>query len=85
MGKKHQRMDKRAAFIMRMARAMASGNECVLERPVLPVHPNYVMFDLEGLPPHLDELEKIYLCVWGGTGAWSAAQQVLSGRGRLWR
>lgn len=62
-GKKHQRVGKRAASIIRMARAMASGEECVLERPAVPVHPNYVMFDLEGLPPHLDELEKIYL--WG--------------------
>ncbi len=25
--------------------------------------PNYVMFDLEGMPPHLDEIENIYL--WG--------------------
>ncbi len=30
---------------------------------MVPVHPNYVMFDLEGLPAYCDDLEKIYL--WG--------------------
>ncbi|HUU18318.1 MAG TPA: TM0106 family RecB-like putative nuclease [Sedimentisphaerales bacterium] len=34
-----------------------------MELPNIPDHYNYVMFDLEGLPPHLDETEKIYL--WG--------------------
>jgi hypothetical protein len=42
---------------------MASGKESLLQVPQIPEHDNYVMFDLEGLPPHLDELEKIYL--WG--------------------
>lgn len=55
-----QRVGKRATSIMRAARAMASGEELVLQQPSLPCAPNYVMFDLEGLPPHLDELEKIY-------------------------
>jgi len=41
---------------------------CAAERSILspadiPVHDNYAMFDLEGMPPYLDELEKIYL--WG--------------------
>jgi hypothetical protein len=31
--------------------------------PLIEQGPNYVMFDLEGMPPQLDELEKIYL--WG--------------------
>lgn len=62
-GNRYQRVGRRAASILRMARALASGNECVLQRPAVPDHSNYVMFDLEGLPPHLDELEKIYL--WG--------------------
>jgi len=35
----------------------------LIEPPSLPDNPNHVMFDLEGLPPQLDELEKIYL--WG--------------------
>jgi len=35
----------------------------VLATPAIPPHKNYVMFDLEGMPPQLDELDKIYL--WG--------------------
>ena len=35
----------------------------MIQQPSIPEHSNYVMFDLEGLPPQLDELEKIYL--WG--------------------
>ena len=31
--------------------------------PAIPMRDNYIMFDVEGMPPHLDELEKIYL--WG--------------------
>ena len=31
--------------------------------PNVPSSPNYVMFDLEGMPPHLNEMDKIYL--WG--------------------
>ena len=31
--------------------------------PGIPTFPNYVMFDLEGMPPYLDETDKIYL--WG--------------------
>lgn len=58
-----QRVGKRAASIIRAARAMVSGKELLLQQPSLPGGSNYVMFDLEGLPPHLDELEKIYL--WG--------------------
>ena len=42
---------------------MCSGKERTLGTPAVPIHDNYVMFDLEGMPPHLDELEKIYL--WG--------------------
>ena len=34
--------------------------------PISRSNANYLMFDLEGLPPHLDELEKIYL--WGHAG-----------------
>ena len=42
---------------------MLSGREVVLHPPIIPHHEHYVMFDLEGMPPHLDELDKIYL--WG--------------------
>jgi predicted RecB family nuclease len=48
---------------MRMATAMHENKEIVLATPDIPVHENYVMFDLEGMPPQLDELDKIYL--WG--------------------
>lgn len=62
-GKGTQRVGKRAGAILRNAHALAFKEETVLQRPNVPDHPNYVMFDLEGLPPQLDELEKIYL--WG--------------------
>ncbi len=58
-----RKMGKGADSILRSARAMASGREEVLAPPQIPTARNYVMFDLEGLPPHLDELEKVYL--WG--------------------
>ncbi|HET8580232.1 MAG TPA: hypothetical protein VFL31_04470, partial [Nitrospiraceae bacterium] len=62
-GKGVQRVGARAGGILRSARALAEGREILLQRPVLPDHNNFVMIDVEGLPPHLDELEKIYL--WG--------------------
>jgi predicted RecB family nuclease len=62
-GRGMQRVGKRAVSIIRMARAMSAGKEFLIQPPSIPVHANYAMFDLEGLPPHLDELEKIYL--WG--------------------
>jgi predicted RecB family nuclease len=55
--------EKSAERIFAQARAMASGSEIVLEAPAVPDHPNYAMFDLEGMPAQLDELEKVYL--WG--------------------
>lgn len=42
---------------------MSEGKEIMIQLPSIPDYPNYVMFDLEGLPPQLDELEKSYL--WG--------------------
>lgn len=35
----------------------------MLKPPAIPAHPNYVMFDLEGMTPQFDQLEKIY--IWG--------------------
>ena len=58
-----RRVGKDAVKILRMAKALSEGKEIMIQPPLIPDHPNYVMFDLEGLPPHLDELEKIYL--WG--------------------
>jgi uncharacterized protein len=62
-GKKFQKVGKRADMILQRARVMLSGREVVLHPPIIPHHEHYVMFDLEGMPPHLDELDKIYL--WG--------------------
>ncbi|MEW6327658.1 MAG: TM0106 family RecB-like putative nuclease [Thermodesulfobacteriota bacterium] len=62
-GKRMQRVGRGATSIIQRAKAMLSRKEYIIEEPSIPIHPNYVMFDLEGLPPHLDELEKIYL--WG--------------------
>jgi predicted RecB family nuclease len=62
-GKGLRRVGKSAEKIMPMARALASGTESILETPNIPESANYVMFDLEGLPPYLNELQKIYL--WG--------------------
>lgn len=62
-GNHEQRVGKRAERILRFAEAMEKGEELIILPPAIPAMPNYVMFDLEGLPPHLDELDKIYL--WG--------------------
>jgi predicted RecB family nuclease len=62
-GKKTQKVGKAATDILLSARALQSKQPIRLAPPVLPAVGNFVMFDLEGLPPHLDELDKIYL--WG--------------------
>jgi predicted RecB family nuclease len=62
-GDKLHRVGKAAGSILMAAQAMISGKETIIARPALPDCGGYVMFDLEGLPPHLDETEKIYL--WG--------------------
>ncbi len=62
-GKKTQKVGKRAEEILRNAQAHATGKEIVFGSPGIPKHPNYVMFDLEGMPPQLNDLGKIYL--WG--------------------
>jgi predicted RecB family nuclease len=62
-GTKLVRVGSKAGAILRNAKALASGEELLLTKPNIPIAENYVMFDLEGLPPQLDELQKIYL--WG--------------------
>jgi predicted RecB family nuclease len=62
-GSREQRVGKAAEKILRFADAMERKQETILAVPAIPSHKNYVMFDLEGMPPHLDELDKIYL--WG--------------------
>ena len=62
-GERQQRVGKKAEKILVYADVLISGNERMLGAIAIPAHDNYVMFDLEGMPPHLDDLEKIYL--WG--------------------
>ena len=62
-GPRFQRVGKPAARILQSAESMEKSREIVLQAPSIPMHDNYVMFDLEGMPPSLDELEKIYM--WG--------------------
>ncbi len=62
-GKGTQRVGKKAASALREARALATGQEIMIAPPELPDCDNWVVFDLEGLPPQLDELDKVYL--WG--------------------
>jgi predicted RecB family nuclease len=62
-GDREQKVGKKAGAILMYAEVLVSGKERVIAPAAIPAHDNYVMFDLEGMPPHLDELEKIYL--WG--------------------
>jgi uncharacterized protein len=63
VGKRAQKVGKKAERILQFAASMESQQERVLAVPAIPILSNYVMFDLEGMPPYLDELDKIYL--WG--------------------
>jgi predicted RecB family nuclease len=62
-GQNQRRVGKTAERIIQFAQAMETQQEKILCAPAIPIFPNYVMFDLEGMPPHLDEIENIYL--WG--------------------
>lgn len=62
-GSRMQKVGKKAGSILLMAQALSERREIMIQSPSILDHPNYVMFDLEGLPPQLDETEKVYL--WG--------------------
>ena len=62
-GKSLRKVGKQAPGILIQAKAMQEKTNILLEKIALPDNPNFVMFDIEGLPPYLDELDKIYL--WG--------------------
>jgi uncharacterized protein len=62
-GDKLRKVGKAAERILVNAEVHVSGKDRIMGPVVIPAHENYVMFDLEGMPPYLDELEKIYL--WG--------------------
>ncbi|MED5579249.1 MAG: TM0106 family RecB-like putative nuclease [Nitrospinota bacterium] len=59
-----QRVGKKSAeSILRNAKALSENTEILIQPPEIPVHENYVMFDLEGIPSNLANEEMIYL--WG--------------------
>ncbi len=62
-GKSFRKVGSGAQRILLHAKAMKQKKNILLGKVDLPDNPNLVMFDIEGLPPYLDELEKIYL--WG--------------------
>jgi predicted RecB family nuclease len=62
-GDKLRKVGKAAERILVNAEVLLDDEERIIAPVVIPEHENYVMFDLEGMPPYLDELEKIYL--WG--------------------
>ena len=62
-GTGEKRVGIKAKQILLFAEVFTEGKERILGIPKIPPSNNYVMFDLEGMPPHLDELDKIYL--WG--------------------
>ena len=62
-GKGEQKVGKKAGKILVYAEVLTTGKERILGPVAIPAHDNHVMFDLEGMPPYLDELENIYL--WG--------------------
>jgi predicted RecB family nuclease len=62
-GSKMQKVGARAERILISAQVLETNKEKVLSPPVLPASYNYVIFDLEGMPPYLDELDNIFM--WG--------------------
>jgi predicted RecB family nuclease len=62
-GNGEQRVGKRAERILLFVEAIQKREAKILAAPAIPQLPNYAMYDLEGMPPTLDELDKIYL--WG--------------------
>jgi hypothetical protein len=64
-GRRRRRVGGSAGPILRSARVLSRGKEelILMARADLPDPEDCVLFDLEGMPAHLDDLEKIYL--WG--------------------
>lgn len=62
-GDKVRQVGAAAEGIQRSALALRDGREIPIQPPVIPASPNYVSFDLEGLPPGYEVDERIYL--WG--------------------
>ena len=85
-GRRRRRVGGSAETIPRSARVFSSGKEEPTARADLPDPEDCVLFDLEGMPAHLDDLEKIYL--WGlkvvenGSSRYLAFRRRLRPRGR---
>ncbi|MBE0478552.1 TM0106 family RecB-like putative nuclease, partial [Candidatus Aerophobetes bacterium] len=62
-GTRVRKVGNSARGILFHARAMKEKMNVLVDKVDLPDNSNLVMFDVEGLPPYLDELEKVYL--WG--------------------
>lgn len=62
-GKRMQKIGKSATSILEHARALDSGKIRQVSTFDFPAVNNLVMFDLEGMPPQIDDLDKVYL--WG--------------------
>lgn len=56
-GTQRRRVGRLAGRVLRAASALATGREIVLQRPAIPESAHYAIFDVEGLPPQLDELD----------------------------
>jgi predicted RecB family nuclease len=63
VGGKLQKVGGAARKILNHAEAFRTGKMIRLKAPEVKKAPNLVMFDVEGIPPHLDYSEKTYL--WG--------------------
>ncbi len=64
IGKKKSRHKSFLSILLKSAEAHTSGKPVPInDPPALPIARNYAMFDLEGLPPYADDLDRIYL--WG--------------------
>lgn len=63
IGKREAKVGKAAGRILLEAEAYRSGTIAQIKSLNLRTAPNLVMFDVEGIPPHLEHAEKTYL--WG--------------------
>jgi predicted RecB family nuclease len=83
-GTRQQKVGKQAARILAQARALADGKAVPLAGFELPRDESLVMFDLEGIPPQYEELDKVYLWglqVYGPAGPIGPYTPALSGFG----
>ncbi|UCD71427.1 MAG: TM0106 family RecB-like putative nuclease [Syntrophobacterales bacterium] len=62
-GGREQRVGRKAEIIIKQALALAKNRELIIGKLDLPPARNFAIFDIEGLPPQLDEMDKVYL--WG--------------------